>query len=482
MMLTRLHSFYRNDQGGVAAMFGLALVPILIAVGASVDYARVATARTAAQAAADSAALGVASTAEGSKSDLERLANRFAEAKLVGTLGSAAKLSQFSYNEIDRTVKVVVTGQIKSSILGIVGIDTMAYSATARAVRATQGSVELVLVLDNTWSMNGEKLDALKSASTELVKLLKEDPKADVKIGLVPYADYVNVGVENRYKSWVSVPADYSNTSARTCKTQTTKQTCKKTGPQRSCTRVVDGIPESYDCTASTCTTEEVPPYESCSGGGTTKYTWYGCVGSRIQGDLRRSDLEPATAYPGFLATSQNCLNPIVPLTDSKSTLVTALQGMIVNVGGYRPLTYIPAGLIWGLNLLSPTEPFTQGAAYDAKNRAPRKALVLMSDGANTLRFDPKTGRHVTPSTDASSAQTQLGDTVKDMLAICDTAKARKIEVFTILFDTTDPGAKSAMSSCATSAAHSADAKSKTELMAAFKNIARSLTSVRLTH
>jgi hypothetical protein len=481
-MLARLRSFYRNDSGGVAVMFGLALVPILIAVGASVDYARVAAARTAAQAAADSAALGVASTAEGSKKELERLANHFADAKLLGTLGSSGKLTQFSYQESDRTVELVVAGKIKSSILGIIGIDDLAYSATARAVRATQGAVELVLVLDNTWSMSGEKLDALKSASTELVKLLKEDPKADVKIGLVPYADYVNVGVENRYKGWISVPADYSRTSERTCKTQTTKQTCKKTGPQKSCTRTVDGIPESYDCTPSTCTTEEVAPYESCSGGGTTKYTWYGCVGSRTQGDLRRSDAEPATAYPGFLATSQNCLNPIVPLTESKSTIVGALQGMIVNVGGYRPLTYIPAGLIWGLNLLSPAEPFTQGAAYDTKNRAPRKAMVLMSDGANTLRFDPKTGRHVAPSTDASTARTQLGETTQDMLAICDSAKARKIEVFTVLFDTTDPGAKSAMSSCASSAAHGVEAKSRTELMAAFKNIARSLTSVRLTH
>ena len=481
-MLTRLRSFGRSDSGGVAVIFGIALLPVVLAVGMSVDYARVATARTAAQSAADSAALAVASTADGSEKEMERLASKFADAKLVGTLGSSAKLSRFKYRDADRTVEVVLTGSVPATFLGVVGINKLDYSATAYAVRATPGTIELALVLDNTWSMVGEKLDSLKSASVELVKILKEDPKADVKIGLVPYADYVNVGVQNRYKNWISVPSDYSKSSERTCKTLTTKQTCTKSGAPQSCTRTVDGIAESYDCTPRTCTTEQVEPYESCSGGGTTKYTWFGCVGSRTQGLLRRSDAEPATPYPGFLATSQNCLNPIVPLTDSKSTVVAALQSMIVNVGGYRPLTYIPAGLIWGVNLLSPSEPFGQAASYDKNNRVPRKVMVLMTDGANTLRFDPATGKHVAPSSNSGYAETELAETYKDMQAICDYAKARKIEVFTVAFDVTEAVAKSAMSSCASGPANNLSAKSREELMASFKKIARSLTSVRLTN
>jgi len=480
-MLTWFQSFRRDESGGVAVIFGIAFLPVVLSVGVAIDYSRVATARTAAQAAADSAALAVASTAEGNEDELERVATNFTKEKLRETLGSSGKLSRFKYGKNDRKVELVVSGSVKSTFLGVVGIHDLPYSATATAVRATTGSIELALVLDNTWSMSGEKLDALKSASTELVKLVKEEPKADVKVGLVPYADYVNIGVDNRSKNWVSVPADYSTSSERTCKTVTTKQTCKKTGAPQFCTRTVDGIPERYDCTPSTCATTDVEPYESCSGGGTTKYTWFGCVGSRTKGDLRRSDAEPATPYPGLLGTSQNCLNPIVPLTNSKSKIVTALQSMIVNVGSYKPYTYIPAGLIWGLNVLSPTEPFNQGDGYDASNRSPRKVMVLMTDGANTLRFDSGTGRHVAPSSSASTAQGQLAETYKDMQAICDNVKARKIEVFTVLFDTSDPAAKSAMDSCATSAAHSLDAKNRAELIASFNKIAQSLTTVRLT-
>jgi hypothetical protein len=108
--------------------------------------------------------------------------------------------------------------------------------------------------------------------------------------------------------------------------------------------------------------------------------------------------------------------------------------------------------------------------------------MVLMTDGANTLRFDPATGKHVAPSSNSSYAETELAETYKDMQAICDYAKARKIEVFTVAFDVTEAVAKSAMSSCASGAANNLSAKSREELMASFKKIARSLTSVRLTN
>ena len=110
----------------------------------------------------------------------------------------------------------------------LIGVTRMPFSVSAVAVRETQGSVEVAMVLDNTWSMSMsdssgvKKIDALKSAATNLTTKLKTSGKDQVKIGLVPYADYVNVGTNNRTRSWVSVPADYSTTSQQTCTTKTT--------------------------------------------------------------------------------------------------------------------------------------------------------------------------------------------------------------------------------------------------------------------
>lgn len=475
-MWSQLSRFGRNSSGNVAIIFGIALVPIMLAVGVAVDFSRVAAAHTAAQNAADAAALAIASLPIGSDAEMESVARKYVNSNDAHTLAASAGLTEFDYDPLTRRVKLVVSGSLDTEFLGVVGIKQINYHATSTAVRATRGSVELAMVLDNTWSMNGEKLDALKSASIQLVDMLKQDPNANVKIGLVPYADYVNVGTDNRYADWVSVPSDYSVTSQRVCHTYTTRTTCQRSGPTRYCTRYTDGVPETYNCTPSICTKIDVAPYESCSGGGTTHYTWFGCVGSRTKGNLRLTDAEPATPYPGYLATRQNCLNPIVPLTDSKSTIITALQNMIVNVGGYKPETYIPGGLIWGVNILSPTAPFSQGAAYDKKNLQPRKVLMLMTDGANTLRLNPSNGQHIPPN-----SPSQLDKTYRDQQAICDYAKSLNIEVFTVAFGVgTDAVSKAAMKSCATDAAHYFDAADRSELMAAFQNIAQNLSNVRL--
>ena len=60
MLLTR---FWKNRHGGVAPMVGLAIIPLLGAVGAAVDYSRANATRTAFQAALDSTALMLSKTA-----------------------------------------------------------------------------------------------------------------------------------------------------------------------------------------------------------------------------------------------------------------------------------------------------------------------------------------------------------------------------------------------------------------------------------
>ena len=480
----------RDTSGVTAVLFAICAVPVLLIIGAGVDFSRVSAARTAAQSAADAAALAAASSKLDVEAAMRLVADNHATANVRETNAHGSRITDFAYNATTREVTLKMTGTVPATFLALAGRSTLPYQAEAKAVRGLNGTTELVLVLDNTWSMSGTKLDALKAAAEDLVVQLRQDPKADVKIGVVPYADYVNVGVNNRNSGWVDVPPDYSTTTPRTCTTQTTRQTCTTRtctrGAPRTCTRVVDGVTESYDCTPQTCTTptcttQNVPPYETCTGGNTTWYRWYGCVGSRRTANLRLNDTTPSERYPGYLATSQNCLNPIVPLTANQSTVISAIRGMIVNVGSYRPSTYIPAGLIWGVNVLSPTAPFSEGAAYDPTNRRPRKVMVLMTDGENTLRFQASDGRHIAPSGNATAQAAQLKQTYDDMNDICTYAKSKQIEVFTVAFDITAATAITAMRNCASSPAHYFDARDRQGLADAFKAIALSLQNVRIT-
>lgn len=483
--------FRRDESGATVTMFAFAGVAVICMAGAVVDYGRLSKAHSGLQAATDSAALAAARLPSKDAATMRAAADKFFIANTSGMAGQNIQITKFDFQESSGTVTIESSGVLDTTLMSIIGFTTMGFSSRAAALKEVTGTVEMALVLDNTWSMSdsagggGSKITVLKSAAKNLVNTVLAQGGTNVKIGIVPFADYVNVGVGNRNQPWMSVPADYSTTTTTpavpyTCTTISTKQVCTKGAP-KTCTSTTDGVVSTYDCTPQTCVQQPITPYQSCSGPTpakttVTNYKWYGCVLSRKTGELRLNDSEPTSPYTGFLGTSQRCLNPIVPLTSDKTVLTSAIDNLIINIGGYKPSTYIPGGLIWGVNVLSPTAPFAEAKAYDTANKMPRKALVLMTDGANTLYFRNSDGTHQAVRNNGDVTTTNL-DTSK----ICDYAKSKKIEVFTVAFAVTDVAAKTMLQGCATSAGHYYDATDAAALTAAFQSIGQSLTSLRLS-
>jgi len=153
---------------------------------------------------------------------------------------------------------------------------------------------------------------------------------------------------------------------------------------------------------------------------------------------------------------------------------------MIINRGSYKPNTYIPAGLVWGVNMLSPKAPFTEGAAYDPKNLKPRKAIVLMTDGENTLKFNPSNGRHYGFSSDAATAAKEFRTVNAETVRICDYAKQNNIEIFSVAFMVDNSDARTMLQTCASDPDHYFDASDNERLTVAFGKISESLSLVRL--
>lgn len=492
-----LAGFSRHRRGNVAMMFALAAPVVALIVGFGIDLTRHQVARVSAQNAVDAATLAAA--ASGIR-DLDGL-KAVVEAYLRANTDSGVQHVNSGYivnvtQENATQMRVTLDGDVDAYFSGLIGMSKLPVRVDAVAERGAADGVELVMVLDNTWSMSASaggatRIEALKSSARILTNALMTGTADDVKFGIVPYAEYVNVGTGNRSASWLTVPADYSTTSTpapRVCtQVPVTTTTCTG-GVLGVCTRYVDGVPETYSCwtTAQTCTTTPVVPAqtkESCTGGGnpvTTNYRWYGCVYSRNSGSLRLDDTRPEMKYTGFLGTSQTCLNPILTLTNQKSTVLSAINGLVVNIGSYKPETHIPSGLIWGVNVLSPTEPFTQARAYSEGNRSPRKILVLMTDGENTLRYNAADGRHLTLSTNAATAATQKAATNKDVADICVYAKRQGIEIYTVALSVTSETARSMLRTCASADDHYFDANDSTTLEAAFTGIAASINAVRL--
>ena len=489
-----LKSFLSDKAGNFAIIMGMLTLPLLLSVGLSVDYSRYLSAESHLQELADVASLALAGSREEDEEKLEEIAEDFVAANIGTSKFDAVEIVDLKTDngQIDLDLK----STINTYFMGLANIDTLDVRASALAERTVTGAVEVALVLDNTDSMNNDnKIGTLKIAAADLVEKLHENGEASVRIALVPYGEQINVGLANRNASWLSVGDDYSTT-----KTTSTdgywyqpmkNTTCKK--PKEAGSRKVekDGVwfVETWPAGCSEWNRAPNGPekwVEPKTNTTTTYFKWFGCVGSRVdKKELVLNDLSPSIKYPGYvIATTgtnkgQRCLTEIVPLTNSEDTIDTAIKGMITSRPNplYTPDTYIPGGLMWGINVLSPAEPFTDGAAYDELNTEPRKVIVLMTDGLNTKRVRT-TGSPLGDYIDANADQ-RIG-TNEDTTTLCNYAKDQKIEIFTVAFKVDDGAAKTMLQGCATDAEHYYDASDPDKLLAAFSGIAQSLSQVRL--
>jgi Flp pilus assembly protein TadG len=169
----------------------------------------------------------------------------------------------------------------------------------------------------------------------------------------------------------------------------------------------------------------------------------------------------PDTSFPFEDGPNYGCPRPIVPLTNVKATVTTALNNMVA----YPAMgTFIPTGLAWGWHVLSPTEPFTQGVGpssdyYDKTV----KAIVLLSDGENSVtgvsnpnnsifnaynyvNTTSATGDYHLDSSNATTAQTNLNTRTS---TLCTNVKAADIRLYTITFGSIPSSAQTLMSNCA---------------------------------
>ena len=206
-----LRGFFAARGGNVAMMFGIALVPITIAAGAGLDYARGAVVRSQMSTALDAAALAVGSTTGLNQQTAEALARKYFEANYSGdktngtptvTIGSGGFNSSGS-------VKIDVTYNLPTTLLKVVGKTSMPVTTSTTVVWG-QSKLWVALVLDNSGSMrngdySGNQMDALKNASNQLLTILQNASSnaGDVKVSIVPFDVTVNVGTSNVNASWI---------------------------------------------------------------------------------------------------------------------------------------------------------------------------------------------------------------------------------------------------------------------------------------
>ena len=214
------------------------------------------------------------------------------------------------------------------------------------------------------------------------------------------------------------------------------------------------------------------------------------------------------TSAPDTRGPNRGCPTPIVPLTTSDSTVLTAISNMRHWSGGG---TNQAEGLAWGWRVLSPTAPFTEGAPYGDDVR---KVIVLMSDGENTnVGTDPVVGGDYSAYSHMGFWRDYAGgDLITTLLfgilhgvlpaqfrrninssnsyvtyvnnrerQLCTNIKNTGIEIYTVIFRETDQATEDLMRQCATSPQHFYRANNAAELARAFDAIGTGIGSLRLT-
>ena len=427
MLLTR---FWKNRQGSIAPLLGIAIIPLIGGVGAAIDYTRASAARTAFQSSLDSAALMLSKTAA-LKSAAEIQAEATSYVNALFTANNAKNVTVSAAYSTTNGSQLVLSGSatVQTSFMSIFGIDTINIGASTTS---TWGNTRLrvALVLDNTGSMaSSNKMTALKTASQNLLTQLKSAAVTadDVYVSIVPFNKDVNVDVSNvnaswlRWDLWDAVNGKCSNT---TYKTQSSCVAAGKTWTPNSHT------------------------------------TWNGCVTDRDQNFDTTNDPPGAgsTLYPTEQYSS--CPVSLVGLGNDWTALsnkITAMQP----VGN----TNQAIGLQMGWQSLT-AAPFSVPAMDP--NYQYKQVIILLSDGLNTQdRW----------YTSASSIDTRQQKT-------CDNIKAAGITIYTVQVNTDNEATSTLLQNCASNTTGTTDhfflLTSSEQIVSTFGQIGTALSNLRL--
>jgi Flp pilus assembly protein TadG len=465
-LIARMRGLAGDTRGATAIWFGLAALSIAMLTFGGLDFARATAEKVRIQNALDAAVLLAARAGQLDNAKLDALGDSAFASQLQGS-GSYAKTVSATFTNGDNdSVVGVATAKIDTLVMGLLSYEQFTVGAYTRVKRGQNASLELALVLDTTASMSGARLTSLKTAATNLVNTLTADPKANVKIAVIPFAQYVNTGVSRRNEPWMKVPADWVEDVPSKCTTQTTKTTCQT--QKYACVKYNDGVPYNSTCSKNVnCVTVTLkPPVTTCTKPSKVTHKYNGCTGSPDY-PKNVSDSDSSRRYPGFLDLT--CGSQLTPLTTNMSTVRSAITALTATGE-----TYIPSGLAWGFNIVSSPIPFTEAAPYNPAgvNENPRKAIVLMTDGQNTKLMTKSNGRH---DTNPSGVATEANTYTKEL---CKNIKAAKIDIYTVAFQVTDSTIKTILQECASGPSYYFDAADAGALNKAFTEISLSLRSL----
>ena len=441
-----------NRDGNVSLIAAVFMLAIVVMVAAGLELSRVASMKDGLQRALDSGILAAARLIDATDAERTTTAQAFVDSNLDGRFDGSPVTVTVVADPDTGVLNATATTRASTDFSSAVGISYFDVTVDSHVRFVARRRLEIALVLDTTGSMDGAKIETLKTAATDLITTVVKDGDDLARVSVVPFAQYVNVGVDHRDHYGIDGPDDVPGTEE--CTTETVGTGCYWVSGYCWNGRYY------YYCSYQQCSGYE--DVETCALVG--QQTWEGCVGSRTSPNNTIIS-SPGNPVPGFFDI--DCPTPITRLTSTVQTLTDAITALPAY--GW---TYIPAGMVWGWRALDPGHPFPDGVDPAVSKEDVVKAMVVMTDGANTRALQSGGSLHTNESgADANAVTTTL----------CNGIKADQIQIYTVAFEVTDTTIKTLLENCASETGMYHDAVNASQLKSAFEDIARDLTEMHLS-
>ncbi|WP_102959514.1 TadE/TadG family type IV pilus assembly protein [Mangrovicella endophytica] len=535
--MTIFDRFRHDAKGNFAVITALLAVPLVFGMGAAIDLARSQNAQTRLQDAIDSAALAVVKDSGFDQTKANDIAAKMVKAN-YGTSYSDLTVQLTSWGAVV-TAKTVVPNTL-SGIFDFVSLN----ATVSGTVQYPPTKYEIVLVLDTTGSMEGTKIKNMRDAASKMVDALTDTEimRRRVSFALVPFANYVNVGKDKATASWIDkdglLQEPGSIIPVGVSRIKMFKDSFGIDWPGCVQTRLESGS-ETYsvdDTTPSTTTPRTLflpvftPDEPSTTSWGSKIYPNDYMADSSLKGlgvvkkngvwTYSRVSKNYSYRFYSNVSTPQgpdwDCdIQPITALTNDYAKVKSQIAKLEASGS-----TNITEGVSWGMRVLSPGEPFTEGLATTADVQ---KIMVLLTDGDNSItrlsntnksayssmgyikdgRYDGSyksdsgaytVCRNNTLTSDGNCTITTAGTATppsestvltamnKMTSAACEYAKkSAKMEVYTIRLEVDSSESSTLLSNCATDASHYYDAPDSSKLQEIFDDIASRIRKLQIT-
>lgn len=537
-MRIEIRDFAADRSGNFAIMTAVLAVPMLFAAAYMIDVSTITRTKAELQQSLDAAVLAVAREGKDISDDT---ANRIAGQFLAGNFDP--EYTKLSVVKVGTQFTVKAQTTAKMAFGGLLGYSSWPINASSSAEIAYT-SYEIALVLDQTGSMAGGKLAALKDAVVGLVDSMSTqvNDKDKLKFAMVPFNNFVNVGaqygpsfdakgkqVAGTGASWLDLKGASEFPQSELDVGASRFQLYANMGvswPGCIETRYLSGTDYDVDDTAPNAAQPKtlfVPAFaidepDAAAYGNSyiksnarpndntiveTKKRWskYGVrtdlIGRPLNGGLldplAGAVLDPVTRKVRIDAS----LSPVnglpkgpgngcdvQPLTNDYKAVKDKVKAL--KAAG---TTNIKEGVAWGHRVLSPGAPFSDSAA--GKKGSLERIMIVLTDGANVFGNAPNDlgSRYASDGylvdgrigIEAGSASATNALMNARTLAACTAAKAAGIEIYTIRLEEPDVATGTMLKECASAEDHYFDVPNRTQLDDAFAKIRNRIVKVRIS-